>query len=56
MALLKELFVLVAGRGGGDDGEEGCTKMNLVIEGADNKVNIVVVVHKEIFISINKYL
>ncbi|MCI55676.1 hypothetical protein A2U01_0076927, partial [Trifolium medium] len=56
VALLKELLLLVAGRGGSDDGGEvkGGDKVNLASEGG-GKLNLVVALHKEIFISINKY-
>jgi hypothetical protein len=57
VALLKELMRLIVGRGGSDDRGEtkGGDKMNLVIDGGE-MVNLLVVLHNEIFISINKYI
>jgi hypothetical protein len=46
VALLKEFLQLGVGRVGGDDGGEA--------KGGD-KVNLVLTLHKEVFISINKY-
>jgi hypothetical protein len=46
MTLMKELLRLVARRDGDDDGGE---------ETSGDKVNIVVALHKEMFVSINKF-